>query len=521
MSTNKKMLRRSLTVLSLVGALGLSSCVKDLDRFPSTGETSVSVYGSADKTFQALAKVYGAFALTGNSGDGEGSDLNVPDQGESGFVRNFFVLQELPTETAVCAWGDGGLQDINKSTWNATNKFVELLYNRSFYQIKLASAFLKNTEDKKNDATMRTYRAEARFLRAYQYWVLLDLYGNPPFIDETMGTGKIGSRQISRADLFTYIEKELKEIEGDLKDPKTNDYGRADKATAWALLSRLYLNSEVYTGTAHYDKAAEYAEKVIASGKYNLKSDYDQLFMADNDKNNPEVLLSVNFDGAKSQSYSGTTYIVNASIGGESANVTHMPMGVTGGWWGNRATKAMLALFGENATSDKRALMKPSATPEISNLGDFNQGVYVYKFRNVTSTGANGSDGNHCDIDFPLFRLSELYLTYAEAAIRGAADQTKALGYLNKVRERAHATTYDHLPNLDELLKELGREFYWEGHRRTDLIRFGKFTSGDYLWPWKGGVQAGKALDAKYNLYPIPAVDHQANIEHLKQNTGY
>ena len=117
--------------------------------------------------------------------------------------------------------------------------------------------------------------------------------------------------------------------------------------------------------------------------------------------------------------------------------------------------------------------------------------------------------------------ISELYLTYAEAAIRGAADQTKALGYLNKVRERAHATTYDHLPNLDELLKELGREFYWEGHRRTDLIRFGKFTSGDYLWPWKGGVQAGKALDAKYNLYPIPAVDHQANIEHLKQNTGY
>lgn len=516
------MLRRSLTVLSLVGALGLSSCVKDLDRFPTNGDTSQTVYSSADKTAQAFAKVYGAFGLTGN---GDGGDIAGIDEGASDFVRGLFNLQELPTEMAACAWGDNGVQDLHKHSWSASNEVIGGVYYRSLYQIKLASDFLKQTADKANDATIRTYRAEARFLRAYQYWVLMDLFGNPPFVDESTPTGKVYPRQISRAELFTRIEKELKAIEGDLSTPQAAVYGRANQATAWALLSRLYLNSEVYTGKPRYAEAATYAEKVIASGKYSLKPDYAQLFMADNDQNNPEVLLSVNYDGQLSQNWGGMTFLINSSTSANAKAATKVNMGVNGGWGGNRGTKGLWELFTGAETKDKRALITPGASLEISDLTKFDEGVYVYKFRNVTSTGANGKHGDHADTDFPLFRLAELYLNYAEAAIRDASvDQAKALVYLNKVRERAYGSNegnYTTLPDLNEMLRERGRELYWEGQRRTDLIRFGKFVSGDYLWPWKGGVKDGAAVKEIYKLYPIPEADRQANPANLKQNTGY
>lgn len=522
MSTDKKMLRRSLTVLSLVGALGLSSCVKDLDRFPTNGDTSKTVYSSADKTAQAFAKVYGAFGLTGN---GDRGDIAGIDEGASDFVRGLFNLQELPTEMAACAWGDNGVQDLHKHSWSASNEVVGGVYYRSLFQIKLASDFLKQTADKANDATIRTYRAEARFLRAYQYWVLMDLFGNPPFVDESTPTGKVYPRQISRAELFSYIEKELKAIEGDLSTPQAAVYGRANQATAWALLSRLYLNSEVYTGKARYAEAATYAEKVITSGKYSLKSDYAQLFMADNDQNNPEVLLSVNYDGQRSQNWGGMTFLINSSTSANAKAATKVNMGVNGGWGGNRGTKGLWELFKDAEAKDKRALITPGASLDISDLTKFDEGVYVYKFRNVTSKGINGKDGDRADSDFPLFRLAELYLNYAEAAIRDTSvDKAKALGYLNKVRERAYgsdAGNYKALPDLNEMLRERGRELYWEGQRRTDLIRFGKFVSGDYLWPWKGGVKDGAAVKEIYKLYPIPEADRQANPANLKQNTGY
>ena len=522
MSTDKKMLRRSLTVLSLVGALGLSSCVKDLDRFPTNGDTSKTVYSSADKTAQAFAKVYGAFGLTGN---GDGGDIAGIDEGASDFVRGLFNLQELPTEMAACAWGDNGVQDLHKHSWSASNEVVGGVYYRSLFQIKLASDFLKQTADKANDATIRTYRAEARFLRAYQYWVLMDLFGNPPFVDESTPTGKVYPRQISRAELFSYVEKELKAIEGDLSTPQAAVYGRANQATAWALLSRLYLNSEVYTGKPRYAEAATYAEKVIASGKYSLKSNYAELFMADNDQNNPEVLLSVNYDGQLSQNWGGMTFLINSSTSANAKAATKVNMGVNGGWGGNRGTKGLWELFKDAEAKDKRALITPGASLEISDLTKFDEGVYVYKFRNVTSKGANGKDGDRADSDFPLFRLAELYLNYAEAAIRDTSvDKAKALSYLNKVRERAYgsdAGNYKALPDLNEMLRERGRELYWEGQRRTDLIRFGKFVSGDYLWPWKGGVKDGAAVKEIYKLYPIPEADRQANPANLKQNTGY
>ena len=152
------------------------------------------------------------------------------------------------------------------------------------------------------------------------------------------------------------------------------------------------------------------------------------------------------------------------------------------------------------------------------------------KFRNKTRTGAPAPHkdpaGNWVDIDFPVFRLGEVYLTYAEAVLRGGTggDNATALGYLRQLSTRArpndaNAETYPQMA-LDYIIKERGRELFWEGVRRTDLIRFGQFTTAAYLWAWKGGLPNGTAVDRKYNIFPIPAIDLSSN-PNLVQNPGY
>ena len=148
------------------------------------------------------------------------------------------------------------------------------------------------------------------------------------------------------------------------------------------------------------------------------------------------------------------------------------------------------------------------------------------KYKNVTSTGTAGSDnsGNFVDADIPLYRLADIYLMYAEATLRGGAGGNlgTALGYVNALRQRAYGNTSGNVTSIDLnfILDERARELSWEFTRRTDLIRFGEFTTAAYLWPWKDGVQEGKAVESFRNLFPIPAKDIIAN-PNLVQNPGY
>lgn len=492
-----------------LATLGLGSCHNDLDRMPTNVTTAEQVYSTPEGIKQALAKVYGTYSMPGSDVVGQNNDF-------TDFYRSFFNLQELPTDEAVCAWADNGIRDFHSLSWDSSNPYIKGLYYRSIAQIKLANEFLKNTNSKASDATVAIYRAEARFLRAFQNWVLLDLYGNPPFVTEDLGVGMVFPKQIKRADLFAHIESELKDLENLLPEPKANEYGRADKAAAWALLARLYLNAEVYTGTAKYSEAATYAEKVISSGKYSLTTTYANNFLTDN-ASSPETILSINYDGISSQAYGGMTFIINASTSGDAASDLNVNWGVSG-WGGNRATKALYDLFD---AGDARRLMGGTAM-DIADISKFVQGVWIYKFRNVSSTGVKGQHDTFADTDLPLFRLAEMHLIYAEAAARGAANTTTGLQYINALRSRAGVANFT-LSDLtpQNVLNERGRELYWEGHRRTDLVRFGQFTSTAYLWPWKGNVAAGTSVDNKYNIYPLPADDVQANIQNLKQNAGY
>ena len=139
------------------------------------------------------------------------------------------------------------------------------------------------------------------------------------------------------------------------------------------------------------------------------------------------------------------------------------------------------------------------------------------------SNGAPGSDasGNFVDADIPLYRLADIYLMYGEAVSRGGSggDAATALGYVNALRTRAGGTAVASI-NIDFFLDERSREMSWEATRRTDLIRYGKFTSGSYLWPWKGGVVTVTTIPSSYNLFPIPLRALQAN-PNLTQNPGY
>jgi hypothetical protein len=300
----------------------------------------------------------------------------------------------------------------------------------------------------------------------------------------------------------------------------------------WALLARVYLNAEVYSGTPHYDSAIFYASKVIGGG-YTLQPSYGKLFMADNDKQKNEFIFTVPIDGLHTQGYGNTTFFAHAPSGDEATT----DYGVTGGgWYGYRATSGLVNLFADKTgASDSRAMFTTSkygtgpAQLAIADISNFDQGPHVIKYVNKRSDNAKVNDptGYFADIDFPVFRLSEMYLIYAEATLRNGAggDKSTALNYLNLIRARAYGGTSAGQLTLSDLttqliLDERGRELYWEGHRRTDLIRYGLLTSGTYLWPWKGGVASGTAVDSKYNLFPIPATVLSAN-SNLTQNAGY
>jgi starch-binding outer membrane protein, SusD/RagB family len=536
MRTNKFSI--SITVITAIALL--ASCSKKLDLSPTNDITAAAAYNNPAGYRSAMAKVYGAFALTGNTGGTGAPDISpqiISDEGNSDFLRMWFNLQEISTDEAAWTWqNDAGIQGLHEMSWSSINPIIDGLYYRSFFQITLCNDFIRQSTDaqvasrgiKGADAdTIRHYRAEARFLRAYQYWVLMDLYGNPPFVTENDAIATTIPKQIKRTDLFNYIESELKAIEADLVPARQNLYGRADQAADWSLLARLYLNAQIYMGTARYTDAVTYSNKVIAAG-YALHSKYPELVLADDNLNTDEFIFTINYDGTHTQTYGGTTYLVHGP-----AAVPGTVSGSNGTWGGLRCTQDFVNLFSDiSGNTDQRAqFYQTGQTLVMKDLYTGTNGYPTFKFRNLTRSGGKAPDadagGNFADIDFPLFRLGEIYLIYAEAVLRGGSggDAVTALGYVNKLRTRAWGgSTAGNITagtlTTDFILDERGRELYYEAFRRTDLIRYGKFTTNAYLWAWKGGVLGGTAVAGTYNLYPLPSTDLAAN-PNLIQNPGY
>ena len=541
----KNTLSRGLVVLTLSTALaGLStSCIKDLDQQPKFEVTPDKVYVDLAGYKQVLGKLYAGFAVTGQTGGAGSGDIGGIDEGTSDYLRQYWSAQELSTDEAVVAWNDLGVQDWHNMNWDSNNPLIRGIYNRFYYEIAICNEFIRESSDEKLNsrlsgadvAAAQKFRAEARFLRAVAYTHVIDLFGNGPFVTEASGVGFTAPPYATRKELFAYVEKELLDLDSQLPAARTNEYGRVDKAASWAILARLYLNAEVYTGTARYTDAAVQAKKVIDAG-YSLvpvsasskvSSAYGRNFLADNNMapTTGEIIWPIVIDATRTQGYGATTFLINGATGAD-ANWQRR-VGQTVGWNGLRTTSRLFNLFADTAIDRRGRFWTTGQTKEIADITQFPQGFGVLKYRNVNAAGtAQGGAQNFSSVDFPMIRLSDLMLTYAEAVLRGGTgSRTVALGYVNAIRARAFegvagSSITDAEFTTDFILDERARELFWEGYRRTDLIRYKRFVEASYVWPWKGGASAGKGVDAFRVLYPIPNSDLSAN-PNLKQNTGY
>lgn len=519
-------------------ALTMASCVNELDQqAPNDGnQTSSEAFFKDPSSYkQFLAKLYAGLAVSGQNGPAGSPDISGIDEGESQYIRGLWVMQELTTDEAIIAWNDKTIKNFHYQSWTSQDEYINATFNRLDFQVKLCNEFLRQTDEGKLNsrgvddalkAEIKTFRAEARFLRALSYWHFLDLFGSVGLVTENSPSQFFLPEQASKQEIFEFIESDLLASMGDMRvpNPGSPDYPRADQAAAWMLLGKLYMNAEVYINANRYTDAMTYIKKVTDESGYSLAVNYNDLFLADNDRPavRREVIFGVAFDGLRTKTYGGTTFLTHAPVGG---TMVAADFGINGGWGGIRTTSAFVSKFDQTGNDARAQFHTDGQTLEIVNVGTFTDGYGIKKFRNVTSQGAAGSDasGDFVDTDFPMFRLADAYLMYAECNLRGGGgDSNTAISYINALRERAYGNVNGNVSSIDLnfILDERARELHWEAHRRTDLIRFGKFTGGSYVWPWKGKVPNGAPTASFRNIFPIPASALGGN-PNLTQNAGY
>ena len=543
---------------TLLLSWGLQSCVNDLHVEPIDPSQKTNI-----EAYQLFNKCYSAFATSGNNGGDDNVDIDDIDGGTSSLFRQMWNSNELTTDEAICGWGDPGIPQFCYNTYDASHPMLKGYYYRLCASIAYCNLYLKDFLDK--DATMS---AEVRFLRAMEYYLLSDAFGNVPF-STVISADK--PQQSSRADVMKFVESELLAIVGENPDdnqyvlneptPKKNGmegYGRVDKAAAWMLLSRLYLNWKVYTGEERWQDAKDYAEKVINSA-YKLHTEgavhevngetweftaYQTLFMGDNDRNgsSEEALFPILQDGQRTTAWGVAQFLIASTADAGLHSFMYDQTAVNGltsqAWGGNRARPELVKKFINSndipelacydmavLAGDDRALFDSKGRIlDNEDVGTFTNGFAIGKFNNFTTDGSPLSDpsGNWADMDVYFMRVAEAYLNYAEAEVRLHGVTQDAVDKINALRNRAHAKRFTTSTlTLDEILNEWSREFFFEGRRRVDLIRFGYFGGNNgYNWTWKGGSKNGTSFSADRNVFAIPSDDLIAN-KNLQQNPGY
>lgn len=549
-------------LIPIVTTLAITACVNDLNTLPlnKTEPVAEYVYGVDEQAYMSgLARLYFQFATN------DLTDLQQMDGGASELVRAFWSVQETTTDEAKCSWeNDAWVRALNTNTWNeAQNDAIYAVYVRTLQGVSYVNEYLRQTTpdklaargvDDALNAKIQTFRAEARFIRAYLYWIALDCFGQVPFSTENSPFGgTYMPPQVSRTQVFNYCVSELEDLisdESPMLAPRAL-YPRADKGSAAGLLARLYLNSEVYTGVPRWTEAKAVCEKIFGMG-YTLCPDYAALFRGDNGENpqaRNEFLWSVAYDSGSTESYGGTTYLLAASLASTDITDTSKPNGQVNGWAGLRVPYEFVSKFfdvsgqdystGAYEVDDLRArsfYIKGRKESMDGALYVFMNGWSSLKFNNIPHNQteeeflATANTEGFADVDFPMIRLAEIYLIYAEACmhLEGEAPVSGSSAYaqISALRERAGMAASGNddselVINADFLVAERARELMWEAHRRTDLIRYGLYGSDTYLWPYKGGDNyAGQTFAEYMNIFPIPPTELATN-KALQQNTGY
>ena len=530
---------------AVAAAAMLTACVGDLNTIPlnETDVTSETAYGADEEGYvQGLTKIY--FQLVSNNTQ----DLQVADGGASEFIRAFWSTQEVTADAAKCAWGDAWVNDLNNCTWkgDVLNDAVYAVYVRTLQGITYVNEYLRQTSDANLStrgcsadvkAKVQQYRAEARFLRAFFYWAAMDTFGQVPFsTEDTQFGGGYNPPQKPATEIFDFVVSELEDLASDASamPAAQANYPRADKGSVLGLLARVYLNAEVYTGTAKWAEAKAACEKIYSLG-YALAPTHAELFRGDNGENpdaKKEILFAASYNAEHTQSYGGTTYLTLSTLSGDdgAVNIT----GINGGWAGNRVPDHYVQTYfaptaadfatGEYTVADKRGqyfYIKGRTQSMQDNLNTFLNGWSCIKFNNVphdmdaVDYAATAATKNFSDIDWPLIRLGEIHLIYAEACMHAGGNASAQIKALADRAGVAAPSTIDE----DFLMAERARELMWEGHRRTDLIRYNKWISG-YNWTYKGGNFGGQDLPSHFNVFPVPSTELATNLD-LQQNPGY
>lgn len=553
------------TAMASMLCMGFVSCADELNI------KSVDPLNHPTYTVEGLlAKQYATLGHTGQKGPAGVADISG-DEGETGFIRTVFNLQELMTDETLWAYqSNEGIAQITSMDWDKNNKRVNWAYQRLSFDITQYNFFISEQSGILSEDKI----AEVRFLRALNYYYFLDLYRKAPFkdtFDDNLPTEKSGK------DLYEWLDNELTTIEPLMAEVgaynNSENFGRADRGAAYALHARLALNSAVYTDgqIKDYQKAIDYCNKILVdnAGKYDLcreekngYSGYQQLFMGDNDCNPAamkEIIFPIRQDGVKTRAYAGTSYLVNAST------ITGMPYASTSDPWkclfarvdlvkkffpnedipkatkedllSNPSKDQVIAKDNEMGIStadviakakDDRALFYMgiggcsdkvrTLTPGDAITSPLNGASFV-KWTNLHADGTAQHHQNFSDTDFPMFRLAEIYLTRAEAKFRLNGSQD-GLADILEVQGRANRDLKASSVDEQTLIDEWCREFYMEGRRRSDLVRFGLFTGSKYLWSFKGGSENGQGIPTKCNIYPIPG-DEIKNNPNMTQNPKY
>ncbi|MFD0863531.1 RagB/SusD family nutrient uptake outer membrane protein [Sungkyunkwania multivorans] len=514
---------RALIIASSI--LTLAACTGDLDTQPTDNTVTLAdeFLNNPDAYRQALAGLYSNFTLPGQN-DAGSSNISGIDAGSSVFTRTLWYMQELTSDSAIWSYeNDPGVGDLQRSIWVDSNEFVLGMWSRMAQTLAFTNNFLRQTQGL-TDADVpeiTSYRAETRFLRALTYYYFMDLYGKAPFVTEADAVDpNFKPPQAERLALFNYIESEVQDFIDDLPDAGQGEYGRADKGAAWMLLAKIYLNAEVYIGQDRYTECISACNAIIGSSAYSLNPVYANNFTADNDLSS-EIIFPFISDGRVSRSFGGMTIILNGEVGSIENNGDQIGVNGFGGALRLKSQTSNLLL--DAAAGDRNTVISAGRPINIIDIADQGTGYTHAKFTNVTSDGTPGIDRTFPDTDYPLFRYADVLLMYAEAVERGGTggSETIALGYINDLRDRANAPNISSADlTLDLILDERAVELLWEGHRRQDLIRFGRFSGGSYNWEWKGNSPTGTAIGAFRDIFPIPARSLGTN-PNLIQNTGY
>lgn len=560
------------TLLVLATCFVPVSCIRDLDAYPFNEDdfTSEDAYGNKINDYiSGLAKIYNCFNST--------SGLTVDDAGASELVRAFWAIQECSSDGCKNDWEkDAWTQDINKNTWStADNAATYAVYCRTLHGITYTNEFLRQTSDDRLSARgcsadviekVHSLRAEARFLRAFMYWISIDTFGDVPFVTEESEFGSASPQVKTRAEVFNFLVEELQElINGSELAAAGSNYPRADKGSALGLLTRLYLNSPVYNSKVDangnvVEKGADMSKECVAACEeifkqnYKLCSKYAHLFRGDNGENpdaSGEMLFAIDYDEVHMNGWGGTIFLAQSCFQAADDNDDKgnpmYSLGVKDGWAGIRMpSEYVFDYFGVtvpadgydaegkytgvyNYTDDRASMFHiKNHYEEMTDLSEFTQGWSYYKFNNIPhdmtreefapTAVSYGTTSAKCGIDYPFMRLGEIYLTYAEACLK-AGDKSKGLEKLNAVRERANLAKLNDY-TLEDVQKERAVELSWEAVRRTDLIRWDLYNSGSFLWRWKGGSYEGQGFSQHLLVFDFPQSELTAN-SNLSHKPGY